>query len=83
MSSNCTAGSNCAELTRDDVLQQNANVIVSVRAGLLMVEAQGVKELMLDDGFENTTSTTQRHSLLITTASYERKTPEQRNGVNT
>lgn len=48
---------------RDDVLQQDANMLVPIRAGLFMVEAQGVKQLMLNNIVENTALTTQRHDL--------------------
>lgn len=55
------------EPTRNNVLQEDANVLVPVRPGLLMVEAQGVEHLMLDDRPEDTALATQRDRLRITT----------------
>lgn len=61
--------------SRNDILQQDADILIPVRPGLFMVEAQGVEQLMLDDGLEDTTLATQRHHLGITTTSNKRETP--------
>lgn len=54
-------------LPRSDILPYDANMFVSVGPGLLMVEAQGVEQLMLDDPQENTAPAHQRHYLASTT----------------
>lgn len=36
-------------LTRNNILQKDTNMLVPVRSSLLMVEAQGMKQLVLDD----------------------------------
>ena len=41
-------------LTPLDILQQDADVLVAVGARLLVVEAQGVQQLVLDGGLEDT-----------------------------
>lgn len=58
---NCIRGK--SPPTRDHILQEDADVLVPVRAGLLMVEAQRVEQLMLDDLVVDTTLATQRHNL--------------------
>lgn len=63
--------------TRYDILQQDANMLIPVRPGLFMVEAQGVEQLVLDDGLEDTTLATQRHHLGTTTTPNKRETPER------
>lgn len=42
-------------------------MVVPVRAGLFMVEAEGVEQLMLDSVVVQTTLATQRHSLTTIT----------------
>lgn len=49
--------------TTEDVIQENANMLVPVGASLLMVEAQSVEHLMLDDLRVNTTLAAQGHRL--------------------
>lgn len=62
--------------TRHDVVQENANMLVPVRASLLMVEAQRVEHLMLDDLLENTTLAAQRHRLGPPPTTNKRVAPE-------
>lgn len=54
-------------LTIDDVFPVHLDVVVPVGAGLFMVEAEGVEQLMLDGAVVQAALTAQRHSL--TTAS--------------
>lgn len=58
-------------LTRLDVLQQHLNVVVPVRAGLLVVEAQGVQKLMLNSAVVQAATASQRQLLSITTTTNE------------
>lgn len=51
------------------------DVVVTVAAGLLMVKAQGVKELMLDGAVVQAALTGQRHSLSITPTANIRVAP--------
>lgn len=51
-----------------DVLPQDSDVLVPVRATLLMVETEGVEQLVLDGVMVETTLTVQRHCLAITKA---------------
>lgn len=53
----------CTCLTIDDVIPVDLDVAVSVRAGLLVVEAQGVEQLVLDGAVVQTALTIQRHRL--------------------
>lgn len=55
-------------LTGCDVLPQDSDVLVPVGATLLMVETEGVEQLVLDGVMVETTLTVQRHCLGITTA---------------
>ena len=48
------------------VLPVDMDVVVTVAAGLLVVKAQGMKELMLDGAVVQAALTGQRHSLGIT-----------------
>lgn len=48
------------------VLPVDVDVVVTVTAGLLMVKAQGMEELMLDGVVVQAALTGQRHSLGIT-----------------
>lgn len=45
-------------------------MVIPVRAGLLMIEAQGVEQLMLDCAVVQATGTTQGHSLTTTRATH-------------
>lgn len=63
------------ELTGDDVLQEDTNVVVPVGPGLLMVESQSMQQLMLDNLVENTPTAAQRHHLGAATATDKRPTP--------
>lgn len=54
-------------LTRLDVLPHDSDVLISVGAALLVVEAKGVEELVLDGAVVNAALTVQRHRLGITT----------------
>lgn len=53
--------------TTNDILKQDANVLVPVGPGLFMVEAHGMEQLVLDDLSVNTAPPTQRHCLATTT----------------
>lgn len=57
------------------VLPVDVDVVVTVTAGLLMVKAQGVKELMLDGAVVQAALTGQRHSLSITPTANIRVAP--------
>lgn len=57
-------------LTRLDVVPQDFNVLVSVRATLLVVEAQSVQQLVLDGVVVETALTVQGQSLGITTTAH-------------
>ena len=63
------------DLTRLDVLQEDTDVVVPVRAGLLVVEAQGVEQLMLHSVVVDATLTAQRHRLGITSTTHVGVTP--------
>lgn len=63
--------------TRNDILQQDAYMLVSVWAGLLVVKAQGVEKLVLDYLVENAALAAQWHYLTTTTAPNKRVTPEK------
>ena len=68
-------------LTRLDVLQQHPDVLVAVRAGLLMVEAQGVQQLVLHSVVVQAALTTQGHRLGVTGATHEGIAPTIREAV--
>ena len=68
-------------LTRLDVLQQHPDVLVAVRAGLLMVEAQGVQQLVLYSVVVQAALTTQGHRLGVTGATHEGIAPTIREAV--
>lgn len=55
-------------LTGRNVLPQDSDVLVPVGATLLMVETEGMEQLVLDGVMVETTLTVQRHCLAITTA---------------
>lgn len=63
--------------TRNNVLQQDANILVPVGPSLFVVEAQGVQQLVLDDLPENTSLATQRHYLASTATSNKWEAPER------
>ena len=65
--SNCWSRLPATQPTSLDVLQQDANMHVPVRPVLFMVEAQGVKHLVLDDIPVKTVILIQRHLLATTT----------------
>jgi hypothetical protein len=48
-----------------DILEENADVIVTVAAGLFVVEAQGMEELVLGGAVVHTAGSAQRHNLGI------------------
>lgn len=56
--------------TRLDVLQEDFDVVVSVVAGLLVVESQSVEQLVLDGAVVKTSTTGQRHHLLTATTAH-------------
>lgn len=56
------------EHTRLDVLPQDTDVLVPVGAALLVVEAEGVEQLVLDGVVVEAALTVQRQSLGVTTA---------------
>ena len=57
--------------TTDDVPQQDIDVLVPVRATLLVVEAQCVEQLVLDRSIINAAPAAQRHCLGISLATHE------------
>lgn len=57
----------CKPSTINNVFPVHPDVVVPVRAGLFMVEAKGVEQLMLDSVVVQTTLATQRHSLTTIT----------------
>lgn len=61
-----------SSITRLNVLQQDFDVVVSVVAGLLVVESQSVEQLVLDGAVVEASTTGQRHHLLPTTTADER-----------
>jgi len=65
---------------RLDILQKDTDVAVPVRAGLLMVEAQSVEQLMLHSVVVDATLTAQRHRLGITSTTDVGVTPVE--GLN-
>lgn len=67
---NNIVGEDCF-ITRLNVLQQDFNVVVSVRAGLFMVEAQSMEQFMLDGAMVKASTLGQRHYLLTTTTADE------------
>ncbi len=64
------SASSSLQLTFDDVLQQDPDVLVPVGATLFMVEAQSVEQLMLDRSIVNAALTTQRHGLGVALATH-------------
>lgn len=54
------------QYTIPDVLPDDLDVIVTVTAGLFMVEAKSVEKLMLHSAVVKTAITGQRHSLAVT-----------------
>lgn len=48
-------------------MQQDFDVVVSIRAGLLVVESQGVEQLVLDGAVVKASPLGQRHHLLTAT----------------
>lgn len=61
-----------SSITRLNVVQQDFDVVVPVRAGLFMVESQSMEQLMLDGAMVKASPTGQRHHLLTTTTANER-----------
>lgn len=57
----------CKPSTINNVFPVHPDVVVPVGAGLFMVEAKGVEQLMLDSVVVQTTLATQRHSLTTIT----------------
>lgn len=53
--------------TFNDVVPHHTNMVVTVTACLLMVEAQSMKQLMLDGFVVEASSTAQGHNLLTST----------------
>lgn len=58
-----------------DVLPQDADVAVPVRATLFMVEAEGVEQLVLDGAMVQASLTVQRQGLGVALATHVRVTP--------
>ena len=52
--------------TGNDVLPDHTDVVVTVVAGLLVVEAQSVEQLVLDGVVVQAAGTAQRHGLSVT-----------------
>lgn len=59
------SASSSLQPTLNDILQQNLDVLVPVGPTVLMVEAQGVKQLVLDRSIVNAALTTQGHCLTV------------------
>lgn len=59
-------------LTLDDVFPLHPDVVVPVGAGLLVVEAQGVEQLVLDGAVVEASAAGQRHSLSAALATHGR-----------
>ena len=53
-------------ITINDVVPVYSDVVVPVGAGLLVVEAEGVEQLMLNGAVVQTASSAQRHGLTTT-----------------
>lgn len=56
-----------SSITRHNILQQDFDVVVPVRAGLLMVESQSVEQLMLDGAVIKASTAGQGHHLFTAT----------------
>lgn len=65
--------------TRPDVLPQDPDVLVPVGAALLVVEAEGVEELVLHGAVVEAALAVQRHRLGVTTATHVGVTPAPKN----
>lgn len=63
--------------TRNDVLPQDADVLVSVGAALLVFEAQRVQQLVLHHVMIQAALTLQRQSLLIETPAHVGEAPDR------
>ena len=61
--------------TGQDVLPEDADVVVPVRAALLVVEAQGVQQLVLDGVVVQAALTVQRHQLRVANPTHVGITP--------
>lgn len=59
-------------LTITDVFPGHPDVVVPVRAGLFVVEPEGMQQLMLHSAVVETTLTAQRHSLTTTLTAHVR-----------
>ena len=66
ISEKTTSRSDCYCLTINDVLIVDTDVVVTVVAGLLVVEAQSMEQLVLDGVVVQAAGTAQRHGLSIT-----------------
>lgn len=55
-----------------NVLQHDSDVVVSVRAGLFVVESQSVEQLVLDGAVVKAPAAGQRHHLLTASTSDKR-----------
>ena len=59
---------NNLDFTINNVLPDYEDVVVTVTAGLFVVESKSVEQLMLDDVIVDAATAVQRHSLAITKA---------------
>ena len=59
-------------LTLDDVFPDHSDVVVPVAAGLLVVEAQGVEQLVLDGAVVQAATAAQRHRLTTSATAHVR-----------
>ena len=68
-------------LTLHHVLQQDTDVLVAVGARLLVVEAQGVQQLVLDGALEDTPLAADGHRLALPPAPHEGEAPVRKEEV--
>lgn len=66
---------------RRDVLPVNLDVLVTIAPGLLVVEAQGMIELMLNDAVIHTALPAEGDHLPATSSAKRREAPERREEV--
>ncbi len=67
---------------RRDVLPVDLHVLVTIAPGLLVVEAQGMIELMLNDAVIHTALSVEGDHLLPTSSAKRRVAPERREEIN-
>lgn len=63
-----------------DLIPVDADVLVAVAAGVLVMETQSVHNLVLDDAKAHAAEPLQRHYLLVSCVTQQRRTPD---GIHT